>query len=165
MWKQILQKERPNANNYYHRVTVEAHCKSLMMRENVQNAGRNSFRVRSQYEDKYYNVSFITSCDKDCRMGYCAECKICLHQYKCNCASNSIKTILCKHIHAAFMFGQRSDSVSDEDEDSDEEVRLHLSEPTTSRMAYLDDVNHFIEESASKPEKSTSFNNCDENVM
>uniref|UniRef100_A0AAR5PBG9 RGS domain-containing protein n=1 Tax=Dendroctonus ponderosae TaxID=77166 RepID=A0AAR5PBG9_DENPD len=80
MWKIIVDTERPNANNYHHKVIVEAHKKAEQLMGHVQMIGCGKFEVQSGSEnEKYYHVVSNEICDELCRLGYCNICKICLH--------------------------------------------------------------------------------------
>ncbi|KAJ8915392.1 hypothetical protein NQ315_008279 [Exocentrus adspersus] len=147
MWKTIVNTERPNANNYQHKITLEAHKKAEQMNGKVELLSENDhFKVEScSVSGKYYFVSFNEVCDEECRAGYCTKCKICLHRYRCQCPENAVKTIICKHIHAVALFEQRSESVLGPSTSEEGNV-LCIDEPSTSQICYQDDVSHFIQE-------------------
>ncbi|KAL1488830.1 hypothetical protein ABEB36_014625 [Hypothenemus hampei] len=139
MWKTIINSERPNANNYQHKVTVAAHKKAeLQFQIEIELIDCGKFQVQSfSVSNKFYTVNSNALCDKDCRTVYCHQCKICIHRYKCNCPDNSVKTAMCKHIHAVALFEKRSESVLDTSQSSSQ---------SKSQIDYQNELNHFIEE-------------------
>lgn len=146
MWKRIVNTERPNANNYQHKVTTEAHKKAEQMIGNVEFTD-GKFKVQScSVSGKFYFVLYNEVCD--CRAIYCNNCKICIHAYKCECPEYSVKTALCKHIHAVALFEQRSENVlgPSSDDDCEDNDALCIVEPTTNQSKYQDELKYFMEE-------------------
>ncbi|XP_045460304.1 uncharacterized protein LOC123686531 isoform X2 [Harmonia axyridis] len=156
MWTKIINVERPNANNYQHKVTVESHKKAEKMEGKVKPQELGTFKVTScSINDKFYIVSIKELCDDDCRAGYCHICKICIHRYECQCPENAVKQVLCKHIHAVSLFEARSDSVVDSSH-SDDDNQLQVNEPSGTELRYQEDLNHFIQESRENNKSITS---------
>ncbi|KAJ8909949.1 hypothetical protein NQ315_004016 [Exocentrus adspersus] len=154
MWKKIIYSERPNSNNYQHKITMESHKKAEHMSDMVETS-ECGFKVQSCSEkDKYYLVYYNELCDKDCRTGYCNKCKLCLHRYKSQCPENTIKSVICKHIHAVALFEVRSKSVlgSGNIDMSDKNDILYIDEPSSSQLHYQNDVTNFIQENSIKQE-------------
>lgn len=162
MWKRIVNTERPNANNYQHKITVEAHKKAKLMKDNVQYLEFGKFKVQScTVSNKFYLVSYNEICDEDCRTSYCNQCKICIHRYLCECPEYAVKCTMCKHIHAVVLFEGRSESVlgiSSSSPCSEESDMLCIDEPTTSQIRYQNDLTHFIDESCRKQNSSIPIN-------
>lgn len=50
-------------------------------------------------------IHLIRECEDICRgcKLYCKECDACIHQYQCTCADNTLRNIMCHHIHALCM--------------------------------------------------------------
>ncbi|XP_063914785.1 uncharacterized protein LOC135131139 isoform X2 [Zophobas morio] len=155
MWKKILNTERPNANNYQHKVTAEAHKKAENMTNCVDTIEFGKFRVKSSTGKHFYCVSYNLICDKDCRSMYCNECKVCFHRYKCECPEFSVKTAVCKHIHAVVLYERRvHGSVLDT-------VNTGTGEPSNAneytKNKYQDDLNLFLEEQMSEGNNPIDF--------
>lgn len=94
MWKRIINTERPNANNYQHKITLKAHKEAEQMISKVEFLEVGKFKVRScSYSDKFYFVSYNELCDEDCRAMYCNKCKICIHRYQCQCPEFVVKMV------------------------------------------------------------------------
>ncbi|XP_044747120.1 uncharacterized protein LOC123310233 isoform X5 [Coccinella septempunctata] len=148
MWKNIIDTERPSANQYQARVNREAHSKAENgLTDKVVCLETGEFRVPSEsVSNKFYIVSYNELCDKDCTSLYCIKCKICIHRFRCQCAEFTIKAAMCKHIHAVALVAERSDSVlgvrtvNDDDEDNN----LYICQPSTSRAAYEMDVQSVV---------------------
>lgn len=153
--------ERPNANNYQHKICQEAHKKAEDMGGKVTFLDFGKFRVEScSVSDKFYFVYNNEICDEDCRAVYCEKCKICIHRYICQCPEYAVKTAICKHIHAVALFEQRSESVSGSidtlQQKSDDNI-LFIDEPTTSKMHYQSELIHFVEETEESKNPSVEF--------
>ncbi|KAJ8913914.1 hypothetical protein NQ315_005711 [Exocentrus adspersus] len=157
MWKKIIYSERPNSNNYQHKITMESHKKAEHMSDMVETS-ECGFKVQSCSEkDKYYLVYYNELCDKDCRTGY-----------KCQCPENTIKSVICKHIHAVALFEARSKSVlrSCNIDMSDENDILYIDEPSSSQLHYQNDITNFIQENSVKLEhKPLNFDERREVMM
>ncbi|XP_065214418.1 uncharacterized protein LOC135841407 [Planococcus citri] len=52
--------------------------------------------------DVQYQVTYLTDCRPDCKLT-CEKCNICAHRFKCSCPESSIRSVMCKHIHAVGM--------------------------------------------------------------
>lgn len=148
MWKKILNEERPNANNYQHKITVEAHKRAEQMNiSRIQTLESGYFKVPSCSEvNKFYMVSYKDICDYDCRAGFCDSCKVCIHRYQCECPENAVKKVLCKHIHAVSLLEWRSESVVGNPHSEDVNSDLIMHEPSGSNLRYQDELNHFMQE-------------------
>ncbi|KAJ8911404.1 hypothetical protein NQ315_013541 [Exocentrus adspersus] len=100
-------------------------------------------------KDKYYLVYYNELCDKDCRTGYCNKYKILY------ITQNTIKSVICKHIHAVVaMFEVRSKYVSGSGniDMSDKNDILYIDQPSSSQLHYQNDVTNFIQENSVKQE-------------
>jgi hypothetical protein len=151
MWKRILNNERPNANNYQHRTTVMAHKKAEGLLNLVQAVEFGKFQVKSSTAgEKFYMVCYNELCDEDCN-----KCKTCIHKYACGCPEYSVKTALCKHIHAVALYEKgsmesvlgRSESVSGIANDENSNDSLHIQEPTTSKNRYQNELSEYLNDS------------------
>jgi hypothetical protein len=146
LWKKIVNKERPNANNYQHRVTLKAHMQEREMDNFVDSVEFGKFQVKSSSGEKVYIVLYNELCDEDCRMMYCDECKICIPRYMCECPEFSVNNALCKHIHAVALYERRSESISallNTEEEKNSEEDLCIEEPSTSIMNYQNELHRF----------------------
>ncbi|XP_044747184.1 uncharacterized protein LOC123308540 [Coccinella septempunctata] len=145
MWKKIIDLERPNANSYQSRVGREAHIKAENeVKDKVIVLDSGEFKVFStSVSGKFYIVKYNEMCDDECRTLYCDQCKVCIHKYQCQCPEYTIKTALCKHIHAVALAEKRSDFVVGPESD---ESPLCIDEPSTSRVRNQNEVDNFIEE-------------------
>jgi hypothetical protein len=151
LWKKIVNKERPNANNYQHRVTLKAHMQAREMDNFVDSVEFGKFQVKSSSGEKVYIVLYNELCDEDCRMMYCDECKICIHRYICECPEFSVKNALCKHIHAVALYERRSESISallNTEEEKNSEEDLCIEEPSTSKMNYQNELHQYLDEAS-----------------
>ncbi|KAM4051837.1 uncharacterized protein ACNLHF_026275 isoform 1-T4 [Anomaloglossus baeobatrachus] len=52
------------------------------------------------------------NCEKPCHL-YCEQCKICLHDYSCNCPDSATKSMICKHIHLVVIHTKNSGNDSE----------------------------------------------------
>ncbi|XP_044749635.1 uncharacterized protein LOC123322613 [Coccinella septempunctata] len=161
MWKKIINEERPNANNYQHKITVEAHKKAEQMNiSRIETHEFGYFKVpSSSVTNKFYVVSYKDICDYDCRAGFCDSCKVCIHRYVCECSENAVKSVLCKHIHAVSLLERRSESVLGSRHSEDDRNNLIMDEPSGSKLRYQDELNHFMQE---KHNDQTSINTDEE---
>lgn len=89
---------------------------------------------------------------------YFVKCQVCIHRFKCQCTEYSVKTALCKHIHAVALVEKGSDSVvgNEIEEEEEEDSNLCISEPSTSRTRYEDDVQNFIVENEERQNPNVS---------
>ncbi|XP_060517411.1 uncharacterized protein LOC132696543 [Cylas formicarius] len=59
MWKKIVNMERPSANSYRHKITLEAHKKAEEMFDKVNVSSNSNFKAQSgSVSNKHYFVSF-----------------------------------------------------------------------------------------------------------
>ena len=158
MWKRIMYNERPNANNYQHKITTTAHKNAEQMNGKVSVSGFGKFKVNSLKENKFYIVSRKSVCDTECRTLFCIKCKICWHRYQCECPEYTVKNALCKHIHAVAIFEQRSESVLDPSTSRrSEDNLLYINLPGPSQAHYQENLVNFIQERCCKGDTHDTF--------
>ena len=83
------------------RLIQDHHNKSrAMSTEAVEVLDDSRWKVRGQDRNNIYVVSKqATDCtDSSCQIK-CSECRICVHQYLCNCPDSLIQSTICKHVH------------------------------------------------------------------
>lgn len=72
--------------------------------------GASTWHVQSSTTiGEMYLVQRNVDCSSACSV-YCAECKACIHNYKCSCVDYSEKNNMCKHIH---LVCQTKDTIAD----------------------------------------------------
>ncbi|XP_050311326.1 uncharacterized protein LOC126746948 isoform X2 [Anthonomus grandis grandis] len=161
MWKRIINMERPNANNYQHKICQSAHKKAEEMvgnNGNVSYSELGHFKARSFSDNhKLYCVNYNEVCDEDCRAMYCEKCKICKHKYNGDCPDYTVKSVMCKHIHAVALFEQRSEYVSGFMDEMQEDNNLYVNEPSTSKTVYENEVNYFLDETENRMNVTIDF--------
>lgn len=151
MWKTILNTERPNANNFQHRMTIRAHKVATNFENLVQSREFGQFHVNSSSQaDKYYTVSYNQLCSEECKSVYCPECKVCIHRYNCECAEFLVKSAMCKHIHMVAQYERKCEFVlgSSSTENDAEEIHVLVEEPNPSK--YPEEVAQFLQERSEK---------------
>ncbi|XP_044746595.1 uncharacterized protein LOC123308112 [Coccinella septempunctata] len=74
---------------------------------------------------------------------YCDKCRICIHKYKCTCPEYTVKTALCKHIHAVALIEKRSDSFPGP---GIAENYPSIDEPSTSGVQKRTEIKEFLDE-------------------
>lgn len=163
MWKRILNKERPNADNYQHKITMQAHAKAEEMKDLVESVEFGKFKMKSSSGEKFYIISYNELCDEECRRVYCNECKICIHRYICECPEYAVKTSLCKHIHAVVLYERRSGSVAGLLDTAEQEKSLEGKEPTTSKMRYQDELGQYLNEVCEDQKKDNELISLERN--
>ncbi|XP_076266076.1 uncharacterized protein LOC143199837 [Rhynchophorus ferrugineus] len=159
MWQAIINVERPDANNYQYRATMQSHKKAIDLEGKVEAQGSGMFKVPSSTDNnEYYIVSTIEKCSKGCTFGYCSQCEVCLHVYKCDCPENSIKYVLCIHIHAVALFKKKAENVVDAIIENDGDDTLCFSEDEHDsihiKMENEDDTRLSVEASTSSQNES-----------
>ncbi|XP_044746710.1 uncharacterized protein LOC123308201 [Coccinella septempunctata] len=145
MWKRVIESERPNVNSYQSRVNREAHIKAEKeVLEKVVCLDSGEFKVfSSKVRDQFYIVDYNELCDDDCRTIYCDKCRICIHKYQCTCPEYTVKTALCKHIHAVALIEKRSDSFPGP---GIAENYPPIDEPSTSGVQKRTEIKEFLDE-------------------
>jgi hypothetical protein len=106
MWQRILNMERPNANSYQDRIIIKAHKKAESMKnivEVIEKVRALEFQVKSSRGDNFYNIHLKQVCENECRTLYCRVCKMCIHQYQCDCPEYVVRNTMCKHVHLVRM--------------------------------------------------------------
>ncbi|KAF7268851.1 hypothetical protein GWI33_018049 [Rhynchophorus ferrugineus] len=129
---------------------INSHKKAIDLEGKVEAQGSGMFKVPSSTDNnEYYIVSTIEKCNKGCTFGYCSQCEVCLHVYKCDCPENSIKYVLCIHIHAVALFKKKAENVVDAIiENEDEHDSIHI------KMENEDDIRLSVEASTSSQNES-----------
>lgn len=80
-----------------------------------------TWEISSVTQGVLYHVSKLTShCPYSCSIS-CADCKICIHMFQCNCPDSLIRGTICKHIHLIKRYAGTSTSrpqISEMDQDN-----------------------------------------------
>lgn len=92
--------ERPNSNNYQHKITLQAHRKAENIESNVEILEPGIFKVKSFSEDSFILCLIMNCVMKIVGLVIVLNVKYVFHRFDCQCQQNAIKSILCKHIYA-----------------------------------------------------------------
>lgn len=93
-WLNVRQLYRPNASDYTNRKQRE-HLRAVLSKHNIEKKNEELFAIK---EFLIVRKAYSTP---NCQLQYCLGCKLCLHQFECNC--NEKGSIACSHKHAIAM--------------------------------------------------------------
>ena len=98
-FNRIISQEKGERSNKFW-VNRQRHLQGMDFQETISKTSSTSWAVLSSSGADIYNVQKTDR--KKCCSNICELCDICIHVYRCECADNSVRMVICKHIHAIY---------------------------------------------------------------